>query len=616
MRNRLDFKFKTAAVLCLLVALWLVKMGTETHATAEPTAAEWVFVPGPDLATTNGFRGVAALSSDDVWAVGQRSNLTTLTAHWDSTAWTVIPSPNAGTINSTLLDVAAVAPNDVWAVGYYVVSGGSPQTLVEHWDGTAWSIVPSPYIMGGTSFKSVAVVSANDIWAVGNRVVGAPGPTTGTLTAHWDGSSWEIVPSPNVGTRSNDLNSITVISPNDMWAVGYSRNLAGNYESLALHWDGSNWTVASTPTGPAGSELFAVDGVSANDVWATGIYYDGTGGTQPHFLHWTGSSWASVTSPGGGSGLAAIAGNDVWAVGGTFSHWDGIQWSLVPGAQPPGGTNVVPRALSALSSTEVWAVGSYSNGVATIPLTERWQETGPVTPTPVPTATSTAPPTAIPTSTPTQPAGTATSTAVSTSVATATATPTATATVAPCTVEFSDVPPGSTFYDYIRCLACRGIVIGYSDGTFRPNVDVTRGQAAKIVTNSAGYDDPIPPTTQTFTDVPPGHPFWLYVERAALHGVIGGYSDGTYRPANNMTRGQLAKVTSEAAEHNDPIPLDRQTFSDVPVGSTFWVYIERLALHGIVGGYSDGTFRPNNNVTRGQTSKIVSNAFFPECGTR
>src|SRR5687768_2414901 len=463
-----------------LVVLAVLAVGGAAYAIAGPTVQEWVYVPSPNVSTRSGFNGVSALSSNDVWAVGQRSTLTTLTAHWDGVEWTTVPSPNVGSINSTLLDVAAVAPNDVWAVGYYVVAGGNPQTLIMRWNGSSWNVVTSPFIFGGTALNEVAVVSANDIWAVGYRVVGAPGPTIGTLTVHWDGSSWEIVSSPNVASRTNELNSVTVISPNDIWAVGISRNVGGNYEGLTLHWDGSGWSAVSTPTGPAGSELFAVDGVSSNDVWATGIYYDGLGGTQRHFLHWTGSSWGVVQSPGGSSGLAAISSNDVWAVGGSIAHWDGSHWSLVPGAQPPGGTNVTPRALSALSSTEVWAVGSYSDGTQTLPLTERWQETGSVTPTPVPTATSTAPlATATrtpipPTSTPTQPGNTATAT-----VPAATATAIATATSEPCSIEFSDVLPGSTFYNFVQCLACRGIVSGYSDGTFRPSNDVTRGQAAK-----------------------------------------------------------------------------------------------------------------------------------------
>jgi N-acetylneuraminic acid mutarotase len=188
-------------------------------------------------------------------------------------------------------------------------------------------------------------------------------------------------------------------------------------------------------------------------------------------------------------------------------------------------------------------------------------------------------------------------------------TPTPTA----CTISFSDVQQGAPFYTYIQCLACRQIISGYADGTFRPNSNVTRGQVAKLIANSAPYTDAIPANRQTFTDVPSAYPFWLYIERAALHGVVSGYADSTYRPAADVTRGQIAKIDALAAGYNDSIPPARQTFSDVPLAHPFWVYIERITLHGVVSGYADGTYRPATNVTRGQAAKIVVNTFFPNC---
>ena len=116
---------------------------------------------------------------------------------------------------------------------------------------------------------------------------------------------------------------------------------------------------------------------------------------------------------------------------------------------------------------------------------------------------------------------------------------------------------------------------------------------------------------QTFSDVPPDHTFYEWIERLAGRGIIGGYSDGTFRPHNNATRGQISKIVSNARGYNEPV--QGQTFSDVPPGSTFYEYIERIASRGIISGYSDGTFRPHNNATRGQASKIIANAYFPEC---
>jgi hypothetical protein len=196
---------------------------------------------------------------------------------------------------------------------------------------------------------------------------------------------------------------------------------------------------------------------------------------------------------------------------------------------------------------------------------------------------------------------------------------------------------GSTFYEFIRCLACRGIINGYPDGTFKPNNNVTRGQLSKIVSNSAGFSDP---ATQMFEDVPVGSTFFDFVGRLASRGYISGYPCGGpgepcnppgnlpyFRPNANATRGQISKIVSNAAGFIEPV--SGQTFEDVPPGSTFYEFIERLASRGVMSGYPCGSvptepcvppenrpyFRPNNNATRGQTSKIVANTFFPACVT-
>ncbi|HUS15792.1 MAG TPA: S-layer homology domain-containing protein, partial [Chloroflexia bacterium] len=141
----------------------------------------------------------------------------------------------------------------------------------------------------------------------------------------------------------------------------------------------------------------------------------------------------------------------------------------------------------------------------------------------------------------------------------ATAQPTATntavvATVTPCPIQFTDVSPTDPFYPFIRCLACRGIISGYSDGTYRGGNNLTRGQAAKIISNAAGFSDAVPSTQQSFEDVPMSDPFWVYIERLASRGYISGYQCG-FPPAgncvppanrpyfltyNSITRGQIA----------------------------------------------------------------------------
>lgn len=259
--------------------------------------------------------------------------------------------------------------------------------------------------------------------------------------------------------------------------------------------------------------------------------------------------------------------------------------------------------------------------------------------TSTPEATNTEGPTS--TGTPTETPGEVTDTPVP-------ATDTPSATPPSCILEFEDVPPGSTFYPFVRCLACAGIINGYpcggagepcnsnNDPYFRPGRPVTRGQLAKIVSQSAGYTDP--PVGQFFEDVLPSNDAYPYVERLASKDVMGGYPCGGigepcgpgnkpyFRPSRLATRGQLTKILSNAAGFTDPAPSTYR-FADVPVGSTFHVYVEALLVHrrGAISGYPCGEagepcdadsrpyFRPSNSLTRGQTAKIDSNTFFPEC---
>ncbi|MDQ3930350.1 MAG: S-layer homology domain-containing protein [Chloroflexota bacterium] len=188
-------------------------------------------------------------------------------------------------------------------------------------------------------------------------------------------------------------------------------------------------------------------------------------------------------------------------------------------------------------------------------------------------------------------------------------TPQATETAEACDMEFEDVPPGHTFHAFVRCLACKQILGGYSDGTYRYGNPVTRGQISKIVANAAGYLEEV--SGQTFSDVPPGSTFYEFIERMAARGHISGYENGTFRPSAPATRGQIAKIVSNAAGFRDPV--SGQTYTDVPPQQTFYLYIERLSKRGIVSGYSDGTFRSNALTTRGQAAKMVANAFFPIC---
>ncbi|MDQ2806041.1 MAG: S-layer homology domain-containing protein, partial [Chloroflexota bacterium] len=251
------------------------------------------------------------------------------------------------------------------------------------------------------------------------------------------------------------------------------------------------------------------------------------------------------------------------------------------------------------------------------------------------------------TATPTRPAASPSATGTPSTPPEASATVSATATV--CALRFSDVPYNDPTIYYavpVYYLACHGVVSGYSDGTFRPYNQTTRQQMVKIV--ALGFALPIqtpPAAGTTFTDVPMASVFFAFVETAAARGIVSGYACGGtnpatgapepcdgprrpyFRPASNVTRAQLAKITVLAAGWATVSP-PTATFNDVAVDSTFYPYIETAVCHSILSGYSCGSapgepcpglyYRPSNNATRGQISKIVYNALNsgPTCGTR
>jgi hypothetical protein len=197
---------------------------------------------------------------------------------------------------------------------------------------------------------------------------------------------------------------------------------------------------------------------------------------------------------------------------------------------------------------------------------------------------------------------------------------------------FTDVPTNYFVANEIADIASKGIIGGYlqSDSTllFQPASSATRGQVSKMIVLAAGWPL-LNPGTGTFQDVAPGSTFYQYVETAAAHGVINGYPCGGagepcvapgnrpyYRLGANVTRGQISKMIALSRGWALVNP-GTATFNDVPVGSTFFQYVETSVAHAIISGYPCGGpgepcpgqyFRPGTNVTRAQLAKMLSRA--------
>jgi hypothetical protein len=250
----------------------------------------WTKVPAPSIGSYDFVYAVDASSSTDAWLVGNytatNGNVLGLTEHWDGSTWTLIPAAGKSAI---FYDVAAIAPDDAWAVGFQGTPSGD-EPLAEHWDGSTWSIVPMVNPIDGASneMTGVSAASSNDVWAVGFG-----GSAGNALIEHWDGTSWSRVDSPKPkGAGSTPLFDVAVASASDVWAVGESNAPppTGSYRPLAEHWDGTAWSLGSPPVGPRVGNFLAVSEVTATDVWAVGAATAADGLPRPFTEHSTGCS--------------------------------------------------------------------------------------------------------------------------------------------------------------------------------------------------------------------------------------------------------------------------------------------------------------------------------------
>lgn len=330
---------------------------SSSSATPVPCRPGWSAAAGAVPAGDRQDRLVAISGSapDDLWAVGDRlpdsKHVFPLLEHWDGRRWAYSAGASLGGRQAYFTSVAALASDDVWVVGNFASVGPRPPApLIEHWDGTSWSLQPTdaltrlhsalPYTV-----TSVTGLARNDVW-----VLGTPGSNTSDVYLHWNGTSWTLYRGPNIAPRlgSAAMQVITTDRRGHLWAAG---GWVGIGESgfprggVMEQWTGRSWQVDRRAAWK--EPLTMVAPVGPSNVWALAggsFTAAGTFGVSPvQLLHWNGSSWkvelslgvADSVSP---TGLAAVSANDAYLTGEDtatrqpfIKHWDGTRWRNIPG---------------------------------------------------------------------------------------------------------------------------------------------------------------------------------------------------------------------------------------------------------------------------------------------
>jgi hypothetical protein len=345
----------------VLIALVLIGVAA-APSTSAAVAARWRVVAAPndhdcelvDLSRVPG--------AQVIWAVDRCLGAGELSQRWTAkTGWRDIPTvPIVADLNG----VAAAAADDVWTVGQTF----SSRPLVEHWDGTTWTRTPTPDpnrsgLPDGVLLDVVAI-SPQDVWAVGSRAGGA---TSKTLVEHWDGTHWSVVHSPNQGPRGNQLYAVSTVPghPGRLWAFGYHVGSHREARPLILHYRHGTWRAVTDLPDVGDAVLYG--GVATGrpgGVWAVGEGRRLNGlilrRTRRH-------GWRRIANPFQKTwtldDITTIPGtHQLWAVGNAERHplalrWRRGAWREVPTQDGVGGVGFL-YAVIAFGPQSAWAGGA------------------------------------------------------------------------------------------------------------------------------------------------------------------------------------------------------------------------------------------------------------------
>jgi hypothetical protein len=378
------------AVPVLWISVWAL---LAAQVPAGATTLTWSVVASPSPGSGyNILSAVSCVSPAACMAVGYDREDTapypfhTLTESWNGTRWSVVHSPTPdGSLFIDLTGVSCVSAAACTAVGYYETNSGAYKAFIESWNGTSWSVVPSPHpASSSTVLFGVSCLSAAACTAVGYYYVLSSG-TIETLAESWNGAKWSVVPSPSPAS-GNFLNGVSCVSAAACTAVGYDYQTPTAQRTLVESWNGTRWSVVPSPNRPSSNVLDGVSCVSATVCTAVG-YHGDRRSTGALIESWNGAAWSLVTSPNPGSdyddlyGVSCPSAAACTAVGKynnpgvektLIESWNGTKWTVAPSPSP--GTVDMLNGVSCASAATCTAVGSNGRNSQSSP--ETLVETG------------------------------------------------------------------------------------------------------------------------------------------------------------------------------------------------------------------------------------------------
>ena len=228
----------------------------------------WTIVSAPRPAASV-LTGIDGTSASDMWAIGRqmvRDRAVTIIDHFDGHLWTRVSSPSPNTDYLDLVAIAAISPSDVWVAGDYTGSDSVVRTFIEHFNGHAWSIVPSPNLGTGSNYLTAMTVLHGKPWVVGRA---QDGTHFRPLALRWTGSKWSGHLLPQAGSGDESLNAV-VATGGTLWAVGNKSNKSGVQRTLSMRYANGSWTVVSSPNLGQNDNVLYGATPSGKKLWAVG----------------------------------------------------------------------------------------------------------------------------------------------------------------------------------------------------------------------------------------------------------------------------------------------------------------------------------------------------------